>query len=306
MPSLSAAARELLANARVAHLATADQYARPHAVPIVFVWREGILYTPLDRKPKREDDWHALRRVRNIETNGRVAVVVDRYDEDWSRLAWVMLEGVATILESGEERDAAAALLREKYAQYENAVARRPSDRAGGDRARAASGLAGSLRLRRAALPLPVAAHLGSVAAVVHVAPAASVVAAPIDEEPFACGGPAFAYANEIVVGAEQFGGGTGDLPERPLEHQLVRPCVAHARASLLKTSVPQRSELLVVNKREVGRLGSRVLRESIEGAPDPLPKRDRAPEYGCGARWAGGRPPRQAHAPATAETVPA
>jgi PPOX class probable F420-dependent enzyme len=119
VPSLSAAGSELLATARVAHLATADQYARPHAVPIVFVWRDEILYTPLDRKPKREDDWHALRRVRNIETNGRVAVVVDRYDEDWSRLAWVMLEGVATILEGGEERDTAAALLTEKYAQYE-------------------------------------------------------------------------------------------------------------------------------------------------------------------------------------------
>ena len=119
MASLSAAAVELLGTARVAHLATSDQYARPHNVPIVFVWREGILYTPLDRKPKREDDWHALRRVRNIETNGRVAVVVDRYDEDWSRLAWVLLEGVATILESGDERDAAAAMLREKYAQYE-------------------------------------------------------------------------------------------------------------------------------------------------------------------------------------------
>jgi PPOX class probable F420-dependent enzyme len=105
--------------ARVAHLATSDQYARPHAVPIVFVWRDGILYTPLDRKPKRDDDWHALRRVRNIETNGRVAIVVDRYDEDWSQLAWVLLEGVATILESGEERDAAATLLREKYEQYE-------------------------------------------------------------------------------------------------------------------------------------------------------------------------------------------
>ena len=119
MPSLSSAARELLATARVAHLATADQYARPHNVPIVFVWREGILYAPLDRKPKRDDDWHALRRVRNIETNGRVAIVVDRYDEDWSRLAWVLLEGVATILETGEERDSAAAVLTEKYAQYE-------------------------------------------------------------------------------------------------------------------------------------------------------------------------------------------
>ena len=119
MPDLSAAARELLTTARVAHLATSDQYARPHVVPVVFVWRDAVLYTPLDRKPKRDDDWHALRRVRNIETNGRVAVVVDRYDEDWSRLAWVLLEGVAAILESGDERDAAAGLLGEKYAQYE-------------------------------------------------------------------------------------------------------------------------------------------------------------------------------------------
>ena len=88
-------------------------------MPIVFVWREEIVYTPLDRKPKRDDDWHALRRVRNIETNGRVAIVVDRYDEDWSKLAWVLIEGIATILETGDERDSAAKLLTEKYAQYE-------------------------------------------------------------------------------------------------------------------------------------------------------------------------------------------
>jgi len=116
VPSLSAAARDLLSTARVAHLATSDQYARPHVVPIVFVCIDDVLYTPLDRKPKRDDDWHALRRVRNIETNGRVAIVVDRYDEDWSRLAWVMVEGVATILESGEAQDSAAALLVAKYA----------------------------------------------------------------------------------------------------------------------------------------------------------------------------------------------
>ncbi|HEY6201884.1 MAG TPA: TIGR03668 family PPOX class F420-dependent oxidoreductase [Candidatus Limnocylindria bacterium] len=127
MPSLSAGARDLLSTARVGHLATSDQYARPHVVPIVFVWSDDVLYTPLDRKPKRDDDWHALRRVRNIETNGRVAVVIDRYDEDWSRLAWVMLEGVATILENGEERDKAAAQLLAKYAQYETlSLAGRP------------------------------------------------------------------------------------------------------------------------------------------------------------------------------------
>jgi len=122
VPDLSAQARELLTTARVAHLATADQYARPHVVPIVFVWRDGILYTPLDRKPKRDDDWHALRRVRNIETNGRVAIIVDHYEEDWTKLAWVLLEGVATILETGEEREAAIRALQAKYAQYAGAA----------------------------------------------------------------------------------------------------------------------------------------------------------------------------------------
>jgi PPOX class probable F420-dependent enzyme len=76
------------------------------------------LYVPLDRKPKRDDDWHMLRRVRNIETNGRVSVVIDRYDEDWTKLAWVLLEGIGTIVETGAERDAAVARLVEKYAQY--------------------------------------------------------------------------------------------------------------------------------------------------------------------------------------------
>ena len=108
----------LLETAAVAHLATADQYARPHVVPIVFVWRDPLLYTPLDRKPKRDDDWHALRRVRNIETNGRVSVVVDRYDDDWTRLAYVLLDGIAEILELGAERDSAAAALVAKYPQY--------------------------------------------------------------------------------------------------------------------------------------------------------------------------------------------
>src|SRR5207237_10931967 len=104
---LDAASRAMLGAARVAHLATADQYSRPHNVPIVFVIDGDRLYFPLDRKPKREDDWHMLRRVRNIETNGRVAIVVDRYDEDWTKLAWVLVEGVATILESGDGREAA-------------------------------------------------------------------------------------------------------------------------------------------------------------------------------------------------------
>lgn len=119
MKDLSRESLELLGHARVAHLATADQYARPHAIPIVFVWGEDKLYFPVDRKPKHHDDWRLLRRIRNIETNGRVSIVVDQYnDADWSKLAWVLIEGVATILESGPERDLAATALGAKYTQY--------------------------------------------------------------------------------------------------------------------------------------------------------------------------------------------
>ena len=118
MTELDAASRAMVGSARVAHLATADQYSRPHNVPVVFVIDGDRLYFPLDRKPKREDDWHMLRRVRNIETNGRVAIIVDHYEEDWTKLAWVLLEGVATILETGEERDSAARELAMKYDQY--------------------------------------------------------------------------------------------------------------------------------------------------------------------------------------------
>jgi len=88
-------------------------------VPIVFVFDEPRLYTPIDRKPKAVRDWRDLRRVRNIETNGRVSVVVDDYDEDWSRLAWVRLDGIAEVLTEGEDRDHAARLLETKYAQYQ-------------------------------------------------------------------------------------------------------------------------------------------------------------------------------------------
>lgn len=104
--------------ARVAHFATADQYARPHVMPVVFVYDHPRLYIPVDRKPKQVEDWRDLRRVRNVVTNGRVSVVVDVYDEDWSKLQWVLLEGTAEVIESGEERDRAVAALEAKYPQY--------------------------------------------------------------------------------------------------------------------------------------------------------------------------------------------
>ncbi len=87
-------------------------------MPIVFVYEHPHLYTPIDRKPKRASDWRRLRRVQNVVANGRASVVVDVWDEDWSRLRYVLLEGTADVLESGAERDHAVALLEAKYPQY--------------------------------------------------------------------------------------------------------------------------------------------------------------------------------------------
>jgi coenzyme F420-0:L-glutamate ligase/coenzyme F420-1:gamma-L-glutamate ligase len=114
---LSPAMARFLSRHRVAHLATADPSGLPHAVPICFAVRRQTLYSILDLKPKRVAP-HRLRRVRNLVDNPRVAVVIDRYREDWSRLAFVLLEGRARLLHRGTEHAAALRLLRWKYAQY--------------------------------------------------------------------------------------------------------------------------------------------------------------------------------------------
>jgi PPOX class probable F420-dependent enzyme len=116
---LSARSLELLTLERVARLATADQYARPHVVPIVFVYEPPFVFTPIDAKPKSAEDWHDLRRIKNIETNGRASVLADVYAENWSKCAWVRLDGVADILTKGEEHRHALNLLAGKYKQYE-------------------------------------------------------------------------------------------------------------------------------------------------------------------------------------------
>ena len=108
--------RRFLESCRVAHLATADARGAPHVVPVCFVVSGEKLYITIDEKPKRRPAG-GLRRLRNIAENPTVAVVTDRYDEDWSRLGWVMLRGRADILHKGAEHDAAQALLRARYSQ---------------------------------------------------------------------------------------------------------------------------------------------------------------------------------------------
>src|SRR5262245_49941016 len=72
--------------------------------------------SPIDEKPKRRPVT-ALKRLRNIAENPAVAVIVDRYEEDWTRLGWVMLRGRAEVLSEGQEHRDAQALLRSRYPQ---------------------------------------------------------------------------------------------------------------------------------------------------------------------------------------------
>ena len=81
--------------------------------------RRPVLYSPLDDKPKRTDDPLALARVRDIRADPRVTVLVDRWDEDWRRLAWLRCDGRADLLEpSSPEHATIVAALRVKYPQY--------------------------------------------------------------------------------------------------------------------------------------------------------------------------------------------
>ena len=102
---------------RVGRLATADAGGRPHVTPVCFALGARGVYVTIDEKPKRETA-RPLKRVRNILENPFAALVVDRYDEDWSLLGWVMVRGAAEILEDGDEHDRAQAMLRDRYPQY--------------------------------------------------------------------------------------------------------------------------------------------------------------------------------------------
>jgi PPOX class probable F420-dependent enzyme len=104
-----------LGRRKVGHLATADRRGAPHVVPVCFAIEGDALYITVDEKPKRADV--PLKRLRNIAENPAVAVVVDRYDDDWTRLGWVMLRGRAEILSDGAEHARAQDVLRARYPQ---------------------------------------------------------------------------------------------------------------------------------------------------------------------------------------------
>lgn len=112
--------RRFVSNARVARLATVDREGRPHVVPICFALVGDRLVSPIDEKPKSVEV-EALTRVRNVQRDPRVAVVVDRYSDDWSRLGWVQIRGEASVREPRDRTSASAvASLRAKYPQYDD------------------------------------------------------------------------------------------------------------------------------------------------------------------------------------------
>src|SRR5712691_12487913 len=103
---------------RVARLATADADGNPHVIPVCYAFDGTRFYIPLDEKPKRVAV-SKLRRVRNIETRPEVALVIDQYDDDWSRLGYILVQGQAEMLPPGDSAHAQAlVLLRERYVQY--------------------------------------------------------------------------------------------------------------------------------------------------------------------------------------------
>jgi PPOX class probable F420-dependent enzyme len=111
----AARCRELLAAGRVGRLATVRPDGRPHVVPCCFALSASRAWTAVDAKPKST---MRLQRLANVRAHPWASLLVDHYDDDWSALWWVRVDGAATVLEDGAEHEAAIAALAAKYAQY--------------------------------------------------------------------------------------------------------------------------------------------------------------------------------------------
>ena len=113
--------RPQLESARAGHLSTASNDGDPHLIPVVFALVGEHVYIAIDEKPKTT---LRLRRLTNIESNPKFALLVDRYDDDWEQLWWILVRGPACVLwpSQWDQREAATAIaaLRAKYSQYES------------------------------------------------------------------------------------------------------------------------------------------------------------------------------------------
>jgi PPOX class probable F420-dependent enzyme len=108
-------ARRRFASARVAHLATVTPAGAPHLVPIAFALLDETIYSVVDQKPKRTTD---LQRLENVRANPHVTLLVDHYENDWSKLWWARADGTARTLKANDpETGRALEALAERYPQ---------------------------------------------------------------------------------------------------------------------------------------------------------------------------------------------
>ena len=117
MASWAEDTRRFLEAHRVGHVATTGRDGAPHVMPVCYALDDAAVYFVADAKPKRRPA-RELERLRNLRANPRAALVVDHWDEDWTRLAWVLVRGPAAILENADAHAEALARLRARYPQY--------------------------------------------------------------------------------------------------------------------------------------------------------------------------------------------
>lgn len=115
--------RERARRAPVARLATVRPDGRPHIVPITFALDGDTIVTAIDQKPKTTT---SLQRLRNIEAHPVASVVIDHYEDDWSRLWWVRGDGTARIVREGAAREHAVERLADKYLPYRQSAPQGP------------------------------------------------------------------------------------------------------------------------------------------------------------------------------------
>ena len=96
-------------------LATVTAEGHPHAVPCCFVLHGETIFSAVDAKPKSS---LALRRLDNLRVQPVATLLVHHFDEDWSTLWWVRVDGTGRIVEADSERALALDLLADKYPQY--------------------------------------------------------------------------------------------------------------------------------------------------------------------------------------------
>ncbi|MCH7967161.1 MAG: pyridoxamine 5'-phosphate oxidase family protein [Thaumarchaeota archaeon] len=111
--------KTLIRKAKVARLATVDQKSNPYVIPVVFVFHKNSFFIPLDEKTKSVNP-KKMKRVKNIEKNPNVCLLIDQYQNNWKKLFFLMIHGTATIIDDkkGKILSEVHKLLISKYSQY--------------------------------------------------------------------------------------------------------------------------------------------------------------------------------------------